>query len=86
VNSEWVKDNIREAIEELQGILDSLEGESELPSVGLAHAYYHLNAAYRGALTEQNPYDTMDDTTDYDYSFRYFPTDLPELYGTWFED
>lgn len=84
MNREWVISNLKEAIEELQSILESPEEEMEAPSIALAHAYYHLNCACLGAFHEEDPYAVTD--RDDGHPFRFFPTDLPEIYGSWFRE
>jgi len=81
MNIEWFKANLEEAIEALQSILESPEEALESPSISLAHAYYHLNAAYRGAHYEGDAFEAGGSGDD--FPFRFFPTDLPEIYGSW---
>ena len=79
MNIEWIRSNLKEAIEELERIIED-PNLAEEPSVAFAHAYYHLNAAYNGA-TGKDPYDY--DAEVHDFELRYFPTNLPDVYGKW---
>ena len=88
MNLEWMRDNLREAIESLQGTLDDLleedfeDQEEALESlrIDFAHAYYHINCAYNGACGA-DPYMTLEHGGSPDLQF--FPTDLPDIYGSW---
>ena len=77
MNKEWIKFNLREAIEELQRTvaeLDEPEYSIEEYAVAIAHAYHHVNTAWNGR--EATPLEVEPGSDDLFYQWRAFPTDI----------
>lgn len=82
MNTEWVRDNLIEAIEQLQQVVDApadYDSQEEL-DIAFAHAYFHINCAYNGAFSDDPS--SMPKGED-SWPLRYFPVGLEEVYGTW---
>lgn len=49
MDSDWIRVQLREAVEELSSIIDQVGDLSEVElEIALAHAYRHINAAWHG--------------------------------------
>ena len=81
MNARFIASNLKEAEEELRGLITRLESGEQVSfedyHVAMAHIYHHLNSAWNGrdATDEQ-----WRECTDEDYQkWQKFPQDLPMI-------
>ena len=77
MNKEWIKFNLREAIEELKGTvaeIDDADYDFGDYRVAIEHAYHHLNTAWNGR--DATAVEAEPGSDELFYQWRSFPTDL----------
>lgn len=77
------ENNIREAIEELTGLISEPPESRHDLLFGLAHAYMHLNSATNGLMFRDPWVKHVED--DHTLGLVSFPRFLPRTFGPWFK-